>query len=319
VQALLERGANPNAVSKRSFNGDTMLMAAIRRGDTSAVEQLLAHGADVHATNSLKVDALRFLILGRPSDVRSGPWVVQMLIDHGAASDAVDDAPLYIAAQSGSADVLHYLLLNGANVHYRPGDHLRSVLGIASAWDAEEDPRWNTVEQERKVRLLLAAGAESDAPDALKFPDTFLKSVLEDAQKSGHAAEHAWEIVDERGNGQLHYAAGMGDPHLTQKLLGYGLDVNASSQGAGEWSMGYDAGASALHVAAAHCYPEVVAQLVAKRARIDARDTKGRTPAQVACTLEPFDHAMPVMWSNDLYNQVLRLLGVTESASAATQ
>jgi ankyrin repeat protein len=117
VQLLLERGANPKAVSQR---GRTALSLAAR-SDRSAdiVKLLMTAGADVRAVDAAKMTVLHSASAGNDTET------IRQVINAGAEVNAADFAgftPLIHAASNQNLEAVRLLLAKGADVNARSGD-----------------------------------------------------------------------------------------------------------------------------------------------------------------------------------------------------
>lgn len=87
-------------IEDRNHNGETPLIVAVRYGEISeAVKELIARGADIHATDNLGRTALHWAAMGRNSRDESDD-IVRALIAAGATPDITDgngDTPLQLA------------------------------------------------------------------------------------------------------------------------------------------------------------------------------------------------------------------------------
>ena len=127
---------------------DPPLVAAAEAGDTGAVRNLLAAGADVDAASVDGATALHWAVH------RDLPALVRLLVDSGAdvsATNRYGVQPIALAATNGSAVVLRQLLDAGAdpNASMPGGETALMTAARAGPPDA--------------VRALLRAGADPDA------------------------------------------------------------------------------------------------------------------------------------------------------------
>jgi ankyrin repeat protein len=156
LKLLAESGANLHY----SQSGFTPLMAASRAGNLSAVRYLIDHGADVGARTRSGYTAL-YAAASWPGNAA----VIQTLLEHGADANAEVRVsqpaqevftPVLAAAMHGDADSLEALLAKGGNVNRQGGRHGPTPLIMAA-----------TMGSEATIRLLLRAGADLTAKDAL--------------------------------------------------------------------------------------------------------------------------------------------------------
>jgi ankyrin repeat protein len=141
MQALLERGANPNAKAGpklwfRTFHGDwvdpdgaTAFWRAAQANDISAMRLLLAHGADpkiptLHGSTPLQV-AAGFGYQPQTSNFAPDARLATLkyLVEGtGADVNAADDkgyTPLHGAALMNNVEIIDYLVSKGGNVKVR--------------------------------------------------------------------------------------------------------------------------------------------------------------------------------------------------------
>ena len=173
VSRLLEAGADTN-LGLRS--GETLLMRCTHTGDPAAVRALVAHGADINATEPQKGQTalMRAVALGHPNvarvlleagaalDIRT--VAVQQLRGTGERSttspqgsiyfDAGGFTALLFAARHGAVDSARLLLEAGADVNDTGADG-NSALVLAAISG-----------HETLARYLLERGADPDAAGA---------------------------------------------------------------------------------------------------------------------------------------------------------
>ena len=205
IEMLLQAGADPNGRA----NGQPALMVAANTGRVDAARALLAHGADVNATEPLKSQtALMWAVAEGHTDV------VRLLIGHGANVHARSDSgftPLMFAArEEHGLDVARLLIASGANVHDTALDG-NSVLLVATVRGHPE-----------LVEFLLGHGADPDADEAGYTPL--------------HWVSGMWQTTLTGDSGVLvssgEWARAGGLPvetrlALIEQFLAYGADVNA--------------------------------------------------------------------------------------------
>lgn len=94
-----------------TIEGETALMTAAASGDVSKVEQELAVGEDIHATDSEGADALMYAVYS------GNTVVIQQLIDAGADVNTVDNysSALATAVMYGEYEVALVLMEHGAD------------------------------------------------------------------------------------------------------------------------------------------------------------------------------------------------------------
>jgi ankyrin repeat protein len=131
VRLLIDRGANPSARAPATPQSATALMGAAYNGNEELTRLLLTHKADVQARSSAQgaavkngyvqfgnVTALHMAVIGANANV------VRLLLDAGAASDALDVrgmTPLMWAVSTDrpNARIVRLLLERGADVSIR--------------------------------------------------------------------------------------------------------------------------------------------------------------------------------------------------------
>ncbi len=166
VERLVMAGADPNAAP----SGEPALLTCARTGRVKAVAALLAHGADVNATDSWRGQTALMWAAGENHAAS-----VQLLIERGAdvrvtatgtrprsrgrgdpslADDRDRFTALFFAAREGSLESARVLVNAGADVN-------KTVVGGASVLRSAIDTRHYPV-----AALLLDRGADPNAGDS---------------------------------------------------------------------------------------------------------------------------------------------------------
>jgi ankyrin repeat protein len=269
---LLARGADVNARTASDPRPDsipwerdlgfrlgpsvTPLHEAVAGWDPNVVGLLLAHGAEVNASDESGDTPLHY------AAARTGRKVAEVLIAAGADVNARNKdgtTPLAIALRRGNVETARALIAAEAQkvVMKNRSPRIRveyeskheAVLHLAIAGRSEmpwrqvpSDAEPNVAEFRREwVELLLANGADPNERD-------------------------------EEGNTALSAALLRGDERLARLLIAHGCDVNACNPG----------GTTALHLAAAGGRGELISLLLAKGADVNAQDVDGDTPLHSA-------------------------------------
>lgn len=126
LQALLQEGANPNAVSA----GYSALMAAALNGSAQEMEVLLQHGADVHYRNG---DSITALWLAVPDEEKT-----QLLLAHGAKANVPsregNTVLVKLALIPGSTALMQLLIEKGCDPR-KAGPHNDIMYNAAGSGD----------------------------------------------------------------------------------------------------------------------------------------------------------------------------------------
>lgn len=153
IEQLLSSGCDPNASCNDGFS---ILHEAVRTGNMAFVRSLLEHGARVDAQASLlgisgKVTPLMVAPINHDNAL-----IVQLLIEYGAAIDAVNTlgiSTLRRCIRSGRVDSALCLLENGANANEGSSDSPSQCALLMYAARRND---------ERMVHILIKHGARTD-------------------------------------------------------------------------------------------------------------------------------------------------------------
>ena len=161
VSALVEIGANVNAVSK---NGFTPLVFATPRTTPTSIKLLLAAGADPNYTLPSGTKLLIVAMAYRHTAAALA------LLDGGAdfnVRDRAGNSPLHVAAQVGDLPVVKKLLENGADPNVRTPRSMAAGGrggggGFRGGPSGEQTPLMLAARgnHEDVMRALVAAGAD---------------------------------------------------------------------------------------------------------------------------------------------------------------
>jgi uncharacterized protein len=299
VRALLSAGANPNA--QEANGGQTALMWAVAERHAAVIEELVRGGAGVQPGSKTGFTALMFA--AQQGDANA----IRILIGAGAKpNDATPKSkltPLIIASAMAHADAVTALLDNGADANAMDSRGYTSLHLLVRDSDYGIDLKSKDAIV-KTVRALLAHGANPNLRLKQERPHkTVTEVTLQGATPLLLAAEvnnlgavkallegGADPLIPtEKGTTPLILAAGAGTDVLRPRspeeramavetakyLVEHGADVNA----AGEY------GWTALHAAAYQGLNDVVAFLVSKGAKLDAKDGFGQTPLSISMSV----------------------------------
>jgi ankyrin repeat protein/serine/threonine protein kinase len=292
VRLLLGAGARLDEVETNM----SPLLAASMRGYTKVVRLLL----DVHGVDVDSADDAGWTPLYAASECGSAE-VVELLLRSGASVNAKNNAnrsPLWIASSKGHVNVVQLLLgARGTNVDAEDAKGV-TPLHIAADYGSAE-----------VVKLLMGKGANVNAKDVGKHTPLLVASFKGHAtvvQLLLGARGVITDVASVVGTTPLHAAVRCGWPKVVELLVEKGANVNAKdgqkktplliacalgraevvqvllgARGVNVECAG-DQGVVPLHVAAHEGWGGVVELLVAKGAKVNAKDFKQRTPLLLA-------------------------------------
>ncbi|KAK3317558.1 ankyrin repeat-containing domain protein [Cercophora scortea] len=226
VNALLQKGANPNACDKTQ---STPLMEAVCRedreilpNDTTVLRALLEHEDPSTGQALVRQRSTRYTPMhhaarhGFTTDLR-------VLAEFGTkhdiqAPDEWGQSPLWFAVQGGHVDAVKVLLENGANTEQRP-EH-RNWKGPTALWAMATSSCENAI---AGVRALLDAGAKPDAPETTTERFTLMHRAARQGDISMLKLLLEYNAnpcsKDNEGIQPIHEAAINGHVHIIEHLL----------------------------------------------------------------------------------------------------
>jgi ankyrin repeat protein len=313
VDTLLQAGADPNQqarvseLTKRSMRTDfpsggfTALMWAARNGEEAMVRRLVAAGADVDLTNGDGGTALMLAIVNDRYDMAATLLELGADANDGSLWQAIEmrDAPTDWRARDGSRlrndhvnrltglDLIERLLAAGADPN-KPFTGQMHNASMCCDTKGSGTPlfRAAVAADVDALRLLVAHGADVEwmlpvvegAPP-MPFGDNSGLTPLMVAVNGGKGLLMAGGPGDIRENkiGIFREPGNRNPADAVKVLLEAGANPNAVNP----------RGDTALHIAAHDGRLEVLRELVAGGADVDARNAAGKTALEVVETMKP--------------------------------
>ena len=281
VQLLLDKGADVHA---RDINGETALMTAAEKGNTSIAKMLLEKGAEINTKNKqgqtplLKIaekenlDMINFLLENGADINARDKWketalittlrkhkmaAAKLLIDKGADIRVKDNfyqcTPLIWASNLGDIELVRLLLEKGAHVNAE--DIEKKTALVHAALNGHQQTR----------ELLLKHGAD---PVYLKI---FTKKIENNQEVEVADIGLHWTLQQTKDPKikNLLAAVALGDVNKVNGLLNKEI-INKKINSLN--------GGTVLSWAAISNQPQVVKQLIEKGANVDARSDYNLTP-----------------------------------------
>src|SRR5436309_9486093 len=317
VRALLSNKANPNA---RELNGgQTALMWALSQRQSAVVEELLQHGADVHAGSKTGFTPLMFA--AQKGDVESARILLRAGAKPNDAQPKTRLTPLMIASAMAHAKAVDLLLDNGADPNLVDASGYTSLHRVVRDSDYginldSKDAVLATVKSLLKhganPNIRLNPGKDKAAEEISKgnvqiyekrTAVTVNEIVLQGATPLFLAAEvNNLDVIKalveagadpliptERGTTPLIMAAGGGtdvqrerapeERAMAVETAKLLVERGADVNAAGQY------GWTALHAAAYQGLNDVIAYLVSKGAKIEQKDEFGQTPLSISLSV----------------------------------
>lgn len=277
VGLLSELGANVDA--RHGFAQSTPLHFAAEMGHPDVVQRLCELGADVEAEKKHGGTAMHI------SADTNNSAVTQALIDAPceADPDAVllgDTVPLYLAAGRGFHQVIDVLLEAGAKVD-------------RTLWPSRPAPKKKRRQKKKEKKDIpistdvQVAGnpahhiAGSD-PNAPGWEEGNGATALHNAAENGHLRAvlalldgGALQLATMQGITPLISSLQYKHPAIARALLDHRTKTNVDVVNPGD-------GQTALHLAAAYDYPEIVARILREGGSTRVRDRRGKTALDYA-------------------------------------
>jgi ankyrin repeat protein len=165
------------------FHGNTVLMAATRRGNTRMIRMLLEYGSEINAKHpKSNYTPLEMAINEGDMDA------MRLLIDWGAEVNETCPerctSPLVIAAKNGRVEAINALVTAGADVNMPLAGDYGSALAAAAAWAKIE-----------AMYSLIVAGADLN----MAIPGTYGSALAAAAACKTNNANKAVDFLLQRG------------------------------------------------------------------------------------------------------------------------
>ena len=202
---LLQEGANVGTLDRENR---TPLHAAAYEGNTSSLEVLIQHGADVYLSDKMGWLPLHFA-------------AAEVLLQNESDLGAVDNkgrTALYLAVRSGCREVIAFLVHHGSDVNAKDFSG-RTILGAIyectnyfSSWD----PQWNI------AHVYLENGGDMHAVDAVSGRTALhLAAVSRGITALDNLLDHGLDLEarDKNGETSLHRAAARGSSKISKSKL----------------------------------------------------------------------------------------------------
>ena len=278
VTTLLRAGADPDAAH---MSGESPLMAAARTGRLQAVSALLAHGADVNATETAHDQtALMWAAANRHAGV------VQALIEAGAqvqARSRVRRRKVYLPTRGASYRLSFEEHVERGDIEEREQGGFTPLLFVAQQGDVAS------------ARLLLAAGANVNDVAPIGWSALVVAAFKNQVEVARVLVDEGAE-PDAAGAGftALHAAVLRGNLELVEALVAHGANPNVlitKATGARRQSADYGfstnvIGATPIYLAARYGEVAIMRTLAAADGDLQFAMPDGMTPMMAAMEID---------------------------------
>lgn len=232
------------------------LFDAIQDRDRSAMERLIAEGADVQAVRADGSTALALAVHIQDREAAA------LLLERGAEVNATDDygdTPLTLACANGDAGLVRMLLAAGARADAQRWNGETPLMLAAGTGMADA------------VRLLAERGASLGSVEARRGQSALMWAAAEGHSNVVEALVELGADVNAKsrnGFSALLFSVQQDDLRSVRALLEAGADPNAKTA----------SGSTPANVAAAYGHPQSLALLLESGADFSVPDNAGRTP-----------------------------------------
>jgi ankyrin repeat protein len=316
VEILVDAGASVNAQDEAMQLAPLHYALQLRPLHLELLDYLLDHGAEVNTPDHRGCTPV-FELLRHPAATEELIGRFKQAGGHFDITDTDGNTPLHIAE---SLNIASWLLASGAN------PAAQNIRGETPLHQACSDSRLDLVTR------LLQAGAPVDHRTKIGWTPLMFAHHIDISETLIRHGANVNAVADE-GWTPLHYAAVSARPDDVSLLLSKGADVNAMLtyeqhffDTPGSQSTAILVGSrTPLHTAViAITYPEspapasIVCELLDHGAKLEARDSMGRTPLLLAIATNGF-HAPREDVVNCLIERGADMKAVDESGKDALQ
>lgn len=252
----------------RTYDGDTLLHLAVRKGDHKLVLELLRRGAKPSSKGKFNRRPLQ--IAARDGNIQ----LVRLLIENKAKVRARDESGDTAMHDASTHDIIVVLLEKEAAVNARNCINSTPLHHAVLSLDL------------RTVDLLLDAGANANCQDWSKWTPLHIaasKAKPDLVRALVNKGRAILGVRNNNGNTPLHLAARAGCPETMEILLQKGARTDIKNdEDSGE-------GDTALHEAASSGNPRTVELLLEYEVPVDIENAFGRTPLGSAANPETME------------------------------